>query len=48
MANSLCVAGVNGTFIAYQRPADTGIHREVRLVLNWFEDLKRIAPPTGR
>jgi serine/threonine-protein kinase len=37
-------ATVEGGFIAYQRLPNTGIHRDVELVLNWFEELKRIAP----
>ena len=34
----------DGGFLAYQRLPNTGIHREVHLVLNWFEELKRMAP----
>ena len=37
-------ATVDGGFLAYQRVPDIGIHREVQVVLNWFEELKRMAP----
>jgi len=31
-------------FVAIQRVPDSGIHTELHLVLNWFEELRRLAP----
>ena len=35
----------DGSFIAMQVPSDVGTVTELRLVVNWFEELRRLAPP---
>ncbi|MGH9368925.1 MAG: TolB family protein, partial [Thermoanaerobaculia bacterium] len=34
----------NGIFAVW-RPPDSGIQRELKLVVNWFDELERLAPP---
>ena len=34
----------DGTFLGFQRSLDTGIHRELQLIVNWFEEIERLAP----
>jgi hypothetical protein len=34
----------DGSFVALQTPANVGTVTELRLVVNWFDELKRIAP----
>ena len=35
----------DGSFIALQVPPDVGTLTELRLVVNWFDELRRLAPP---
>ena len=35
----------DGSFIALQVPPDVGTVTELRLVVNWFDELRRLAPP---